>query len=194
MSVTPASQDPWTRVRTLNDFPADEVISAFQKEVRRGHTENAALLAGEMLLSSAELEAWLWFRLQVIAVEDVGLGNVNAPVLIEALYQMHTRIPRPHGDRYLMAFHAVRVLCASEKERGSDDLKNWALAKIESGERLPEIPDYALDMHTRRGQEMGRDHLHFLLEAARVEPEVAQRDRTYLDQLIETARAARKSE
>jgi replication-associated recombination protein RarA len=181
------SDDPWTQVRTLNDLPADEVISALQKEIRRGHTENAALLACEMILTGERMEEYLWFRLQVISVEDVGYGNLTAPVLINTLYEMHNRIPRPHGDRYLMAIHAVRVLCASEKERGSDDLKNWALHAVQNG-TLPQIPDYALDMHTKRGQEMGRDLYHFLTEASKVEPEVANRDRTYLNKLIEMAK------
>ncbi|MCC6904506.1 MAG: AAA family ATPase [Anaerolineae bacterium] len=181
------TQDPWTRVRTLHDFPADEVISALQKEIRRGHTENAALLAAEMLLTSAELEEYLWFRLQVISVEDVGLGSLDAPVLVDTLYRMHERIPRPHGDRFLLAFHAVRVLCQSQKERGSDDLKNWALGALERG-TLPTIPDYALDLHTRRGQEMGRDLTHFLTEASKVIPEVPNRDRTYLERLLALAK------
>ena len=73
MAVPHHSQDPWTRVRTLHDFKADEVISSLQKEIRRGNTENAALLAAEMLLTSAELEAFLWFRLQVISVEIFSL-------------------------------------------------------------------------------------------------------------------------
>jgi len=186
MSV-PHQQDPWTQVRTLNNFQADEVISALQKEIRRGHTENAALLACEMLLTSPEMEAFLWFRLQVISVEDIGYGSLNVPVLVDTLFRMHERIPRPHGDRYLMAIHAVRVLCGSEKERNSDDLKNWSLNAVQNG-HLPVIPDYALDMHTRRGQEMGRDFLHFLTEASKVEPEVADRDRTYLNRLIEMAK------
>lgn len=191
MAAPSHKKDPWTRTRTYNDLPADEVISALQKEIRRGNAENAALLAAEMVLTSAELEEYLWFRLQVISVEDIGYGNLNAPVLIESLYNMHLRIPRPHGDRYLMAFHAVRVLCASEKERGSDDLKNWALRAVADGQ-APTIPDYALDMHTRRGQELGRDALHFYEEASRVIPEIANRDRTYLDQLIAQAKVARE--
>lgn len=181
------TEDPWTQVRTLNDLPADEVISSLQKEIRRGHTENAALLACEMILTSERMEEYLWFRLQVIAVEDVGYGNLNAPVLINTLYEFHNRIPRPMGDRYLMAIHAVRVLCASEKERGSDDLKNWGLQAVQNG-TVPTIPDYAIDMHTKRGQEMGRDFLHFLTEASKVEPEIANRDRTYLNKLIEMAK------
>lgn len=183
------TQDPWTRVRTLHNLPADEVISALQKEIRRGSTENAALLAYEMLTTSAELEAYLWGRLQVISVEDVGYGNLHAPVLVETLFQMHQRIPRPRHDRYLFAIHAVRVLCQSQKERGTDDLLNWVRHMVEEEGKLPQIPDYALDMHTRRGQELGRGYLHFLTEAAQVHPELPERDRTYLDRLIALAKA-----
>ncbi len=183
-SVPPHSADPWTRVRTIHDLPADEVISALQKEIRRGNTENAALLAYEMLTTSPEMEAYLWGRLQVISVEDVGYGNLNAPVLVETLFQMHQRIPRPRGDRYLFAIHAVRVLCQSQKERGSDELLNWIQQAVEQGGQRPQIPDYAIDMHTRRGQEMGRDYQHFLTEASRVHPELPDRDRTYLDRLL----------
>ena len=184
MSVPPHNQDPWTRVRTFHDFPADEVISALQKEIRRGHTENAALLAYEMLITSPELEAYLWQRLQVISVEDIGYGNLQAPVLVETLYQMHQRIPRPRGDRYLFAIHAVRVLAESEKERGSDFLLNWLSRAVSDEGVRPQIPDYALDMHTKRGQEMGRDFGHFLNEASKVSPELPEQDTTYRDRLI----------
>src|ERR1043165_7262715 len=96
-------RDPWVDVKTFNGFQADEVISALQKEIRRGNTENAAMLAYEMLTTSAELEAYLWGRLQVISVEDVGYGNLNAPILVETLFQMHQRLPRPRHDRYMFA-------------------------------------------------------------------------------------------
>ncbi|MBI5669264.1 MAG: AAA family ATPase [Chloroflexi bacterium] len=192
MAVPPHQQDPWTRVRTAHDLPADEVISSIQKEIRRGNTENAVLLAYEMLVTSPELEEYLWGRLQVISVEDIGFGSVNAPVLIETLYQMHFRIPRPRGDRYMYAIHAVRYLCQCEKERGSDYLLNWAQMAVEEQGRLPEIPDYALDMHTRRGQEMGRDYEHFLTVAAKVQPEMPGSDFSYRDKLLEAFRAGKK--
>ena len=187
MPVPHHSQDPWTKVKTLHDFQADEVISALQKEIRRGNTENATLLACEMLLTSAELEACLWSRLQVISVEDVGYGNLQAPILVDTLYRMHQRIARPSHDRYMYAVHAVRVMSQSPKERGSDDLKSWAIQSLEEG-ILPEIPEYALDMHTQRGQQMGRDLLHFLTEASKVMPEIPDRDTTYLERLIEKAK------
>ena len=185
MAVPPHQQDPWTRVRTAHDLPADEVISSLQKEIRRGNTENAALLAYEMLITSAELEEYLWGRLQVISVEDVGYGNLQAPVLVETLYQFHHRIARPRGDRYLYAIHAVRVLSESQKERGSDFLLNWLRQAVEEDGVLPQIPDYALDMHTRRGQEMGRDYAHFINEASKVAPEIEHADNTtYRDRLL----------
>ncbi len=182
----PHQQDPWTRVRTVHDLPADEVISALQKEIRRGHTENAALLAYEMLTTSAEMEEYLWARLQVISVEDIGIGNVSAPVLIETLFQFHKRLDRPRGDRYLFAIHAVRALCESQKERGSDFLLGWLMQAVDREGKLPEIPDYAIDMHTRRGQELGRDYAHFLNEASKVSPELPGADQTYRERLLKT--------
>ena len=176
--------DPWQRTTTEHGLAADEVISALQKSLRRGLLDNALLLGWEMYLTSPELEAMLWSRLCVIAVEDIGLGNVQAPVLIETLYQQHQRYARPSGDRFLFAAHAIRVLATSAKDRTSDDMVNWARQSMALGERLPEIPDIALDMHTRRGQEMGRDYRFFMEEASRVTPEINDRDQRYRDWIL----------
>jgi replication-associated recombination protein RarA len=177
--------DPWQRTTTEHGFPADEVISALQKCMRRGMTENVLLLAWEMFVTSPEMEEMLWSRLCVMAVEDIGFGNVDAPVLLETLYQQHKRYPRPLGDRFLFAAHAVRVLSGSKKDRTTDDMVNWAKHVVGLGERLPEIPDVALDMHTRRGQEMGRDYLFFMSEASRVIPEIHDKDQRYRDWIMQ---------
>jgi replication-associated recombination protein RarA len=171
--------DPWQRTTTEHGFFADEVISAIQKSIRRAMLENAVLLGWEMYVTSEELEEKLWSRLCVIAVEDIGLGNVQAPVLVETLYRQHQRYARPGGERFLFAAHAIRVLAISAKDRASDDLVSWARHSVALGERLPEIPDAALDMHTRRGQELGRDYRFFMEEASRVEPEIDKRDLTW---------------
>ncbi|MEV4538964.1 hypothetical protein AB0J82_34845 [Asanoa sp. NPDC049518] len=186
--MTTMEFDPWTQVRTLHDLPADEVISAFQKAIRRGELEEAILLAYEMYATSAELEECLWHRLQVISVEDVGSGTFQEPVIVDAVYRMHERVPRPRGDRFLFAVHAIRLLAGATKDRTSDELANWAAR----ADRLPQIPDHALDMHTRRGQEMGRDLLHFLREGARVTNELPGRDTTYRDWLVAAATAERE--
>jgi replication-associated recombination protein RarA len=92
-------RDPWVDVKTHNGFQADHVISALQKEIRRGNTENAALLAYEMILTSPALEDYLWHRLKVISVEDIGFGEVLAPVVIQSLFQMCSACDRATGER-----------------------------------------------------------------------------------------------
>lgn len=182
--MTSQEQDVWANRQTKHGLAADEVISALQKEIRRGHTENAAQLAYEMLATSAELEEKLWQRLQVISVEDIGYGQVEAPVLIHALYQMHHNFPEGTGDRHLFALHATRYLCGCKKDRSSDELYNWVKQAVEVQGQRPVIPDYAIDMHTAAGKRLGRGLRHFLEEGAAVEPELETRERVFRDRLL----------
>lgn len=179
------NQDPWVSIRTRSGLAADEVISALQKEIRRNNVENAALLANEMLTSSPELEAKLWQRLMVVSVEDIGWGDVQAPLLIHALHRMRQEFVPGSSERRLFALHAVRFLCRCAKDRSSDEMSSWIRRQVESGRLAPAIPDYALDMHTERGRRMGRDARHFYEEAARVSPELPGRDASYRQKLME---------
>jgi replication-associated recombination protein RarA len=176
--------DPWIGLRTRHNLAADEVISALQKEIRRGHVENAAFLAYEMLTTSEELEAKLWQRLQVISVEDIGFGQTDAPILIQALFQMHHNFPRPQGDRFLFALHAVRYLCHCMKDRSSDEMLNWVKYAIETEGQRPVVPEYAIDMHTEVGRRLRRGKRHFLEEGALVSPELPDREQTYRQRLL----------
>lgn len=177
-------EDPWQRTTTANGFAADEVISALQKSLRRSLLDNALLLGWEMYLTSPELEAMLWSRLCVISVEDVGFGNLDAPTLIETLFRMHQRYPRPSHDRFLFAAHAIRIIATSPKDRTTDDMVNWARQATALGEARPEILDVALDMHTRRGQELGRTYRYFVEEASKVEPKWPGGDSSYRDWIV----------
>jgi replication-associated recombination protein RarA len=177
-------RDPWVDVKTFHGFQADHVISALQKEIRRGNTENAALLAYEMILTSPALEDYLWHRLKVISVEDIGFGELLAPVLIQNLFEMTNTCDRAVGERKLYAIHAVRYLCQCRKDRSTDEMINWINHTSTLGNLLPVIPDYALDMHTAEGQKKGRGRRHFFEEASRTSPEVSDRDRTYLERIL----------
>lgn len=177
-------RDPWVDVKTFNGFQADHVISALQKEIRRGNTENAALLAHEMIITSPALEDYLWQRLKVISVEDIGFGEPLAPVMIQSLFEMTSACDRAVGERKLYAIHAVRYLCRCKKDRSSDEMINWINHASKLGRLLPVIPDYALDMHTAEGQKKGRGRRHFFEEASRTNPEVPDRDRTYLERIL----------
>ena len=185
--------DPWQRTTTEHGLAADEVISALQKCIRRGMTDNALLLGWEMYVTSPEMEAMLWSRLCVISVEDVGLGNAQAPVLVETLFQMHQRYQRPEHDRFMFAAHAIRVMAGGPKDRTTDEMASWAKQTIRLGERLPEIPDFALDMHTGRGQQMGRDYRWFVNEASRVIPELPEKDQKYRQWIIDALNAGKLS-
>jgi len=185
--------DPWQRTTTEHGFAADEVISALQKSIRRGLVDNALLLGWEMFVTSPEMEAMLWSRLCVISVEDVGLGNAQAPILVNTLFEMHQRYPRPEHDRFMFAAHAIRVMASGPKDRTTDEMASWARQSVRLGERLPEIPDAALDMHTRRGQEMGRDYRWFVEEASRVIPEIPDKDQTYRRWIVEALDKGRLS-
>lgn len=177
--------DPWTQVRTTHDLPADEIISALQKEIRRGHTENAVLLAYEMMTTSPELEQTLWDRLSVISVEDVGFGDAHAALMIDALERMARRFPRGTGDHDLFAIHAVRYLSMAFKDRSTDEMYNWMRLSIERTDLRPAIPEYAIDMHTARGRAAGRGIHHFLDEGAQVHPELPHRETRYRTRLLD---------
>ena len=165
------SYDPWCQVTTRNGIQGDVVISALQKSIRRGLAEEAVTFAYEMYITSLQFEEKLWRRLQAVAVEDVGFGDLSAPVLINALNQMRRNFPYTDPDRPIFFVHAIRYLAAAKKDRTSDNLKNIVVTEFEYG-RKPVIPDFAMDMHTEIGRSMGRDVKHFLKEGSRVENEL----------------------
>ncbi|MBO5770865.1 MAG: hypothetical protein J6R23_06405 [Spirochaetales bacterium] len=175
--------DHWQKCQTRSGLAADLVISALQKEIRRNHPENAATLAYEMLITSKELEEYLWFRLKVISVEDVGFANEMAAIYINSLDQMRKTIVQD-GDRGLFAIHAVRYLCKSMKDRSSDEMYNWIMKEYKAGNIKPEIPEYAIDKHTLQGQIEGKDEDYFYSTGSVVEPEWEGRDRTYRERIL----------
>ncbi|HBF0729483.1 TPA: hypothetical protein KNO10_002638 [Clostridioides difficile] len=164
------ANDPWARMTTRNGFSADEIISSFQKAIRRNMVEEACEFAYELYISSPELEDKLWRRILTISVEDIGMGDPSAIIIINNLNQVRKEYSYADGDRPLFFIHAIRYLCACEKDRSSDLLKNIIIKGFAMG-KVPEVMDVALDKHTYRGLEMGRDSFHFLNEASIVIPE-----------------------
>ena len=162
--------DPWSKITTRNGYAGDEVISALQKSIRRGLEEQACMFAYEMYISSPQLEEKLWRRLLTISVEDIFMGNPMAEIKINNIYKMSKKYNNADVNKPMYFIHAIRYLCSSEKDRSSDLLKNICIKSFAMG-KFPEIPDYALDKHTQRGQAMGRDSFHFLNEASKVYPQ-----------------------
>ena len=177
------SYDPWKNITSRNGIPGDELVSALQKSIRRGKEEIAVDVAYEMYITSEQFEDKMWRRLMAMAVEDVGFGDTNAPVVVYTLNKIRQEFPYNDGDRPLFFMHAIRFLCSRSQERSTDCLKNITIKKFDRGYKL-EIPDYAYDMHTDKGRAMGRDIIHFLESSSKVEPVMEGYDDTYRQRLI----------
>jgi replication-associated recombination protein RarA len=174
---------PWAAVTSKRGYAADELIATLQKSIRRGDTELALLVAREMYETSARLEEKLWSRLCVISCEDTGDGSFLEPVIVNALYQMHERLDRAFGDRWLFVVHVVRFLAGRTKDRSSDEHANITMHMINTTDKPFEIPEYALDVHTRRGRLAGRDAAHFWSSGSHVENERPGRDHALLERI-----------
>jgi replication-associated recombination protein RarA len=185
MGLPDLQKDPWTRRRTVNGYAADELFSVLQKSIRRGMVENAGIVAYEMFASGADFEEQTWRRLEIISVEDVGFGCLEAPIIIHMLNDFRMRAAEGSPDRLIYLIHAVRLLALSPKDRSADEMQNWLRRAVDSGAIRPEVFDDAIDMHTQRGQEMGRDFLHWYKNGARVENELPDRDQTYRLRLLQ---------
>jgi replication-associated recombination protein RarA len=156
-----------------------EVTSAMQKTIRRGEEREALHWATELAL--AGYTNYCWKRLRIIASEDVGPAESMMPVLIRTLFenwQEQKKIDKGderHANLFLV--HAVIALARAPKSRVVDHAY-----VVVMGERPKlEIPDYALDLHTRRGRQKGRGAEHFYSEGAVVSPVAADVHDPYLD-------------
>jgi|26BtaG_2_1085354.scaffolds.fasta_scaffold17476_3 replication-associated recombination protein RarA len=145
--------------------PLDEVVSALQKEIRRGKEREALYWAVEML---PNYEAYLWRRLKIIANEDIGVANPIAIILVEILEKQYFEFrKKPTTDSMLMLTNAVMYLCRSKKTREGCHLVN-IIQQIFSQNLEPgkKPPDYAIDEHTKKGRKIGRGDAHFREEGA----------------------------
>jgi replication-associated recombination protein RarA len=101
--------------------------------------------------------------------EDIGLANPELPSQIIALHSMWEKIAESNIEEASMPLiQSIMLLCRSHKNRIIDHYKIWLLKT----DYNPEIPDYALDVHTRRGKIMGRNHKYFLEHGRKVNNEI----------------------
>ena len=165
------SYNIWAAAKTRNGLAADEVISTLQKSIRRNKVEEACQAAYELYITGPLFLDKLWRRLLTISVEDIGFGNLQAAVQVNTLNEVRKTYAYDDGDQPMYFIHAIRLLCASTKDRSSDYLKNIIIKESAMG-KVVEVPDIALDKHTKRGQEMGRGSKHFFEEATKVIPQL----------------------
>jgi len=174
----------WNKMKTKHGYAADEVISALQKSIRRGEEDDAVFFAYEMLVTSDELADKFWQRVMTISVEDIGLANPHLVGIINASRQNYILL-KGKTDSYLQALFAVVLLARSHKSRFIDELFNNLRAKVEEENYRREIPDYALDKHTEKGETMGRGDLHFWETASLLNDDTSTHEKQHLHEILE---------
>ena len=153
---------------TRNGYNYYDVVSAFQKAIRRGEEELAVQWAIELETYNTHL---LWKRLEIIASEDIGPANDMMAILVGNLRYKYDSAVKGKSQAYrLYLIHAVLSLCRSEKSREVDEMICIYYPKMGVGADLPKIPDYAYDMHTLKGKRMNRGLEHFYQESAKIAP------------------------
>ena len=151
---------------TKKGYDFYEVASAFQKSIRRGLLEDAMYWGIELYESN--YEEYAWKRMIIMASEDVGLGEPSCVVQVMAFKQsfdyLHMR--KDMGAKKLPFTHAIAVLVNSRKSRFIDHAITvyWQ----QNREEIKEIPNWAFDMHTRRGKAMGRGLDYFYKESCKI--------------------------
>jgi len=164
-------------ITTKNGYDLWELISALQKDIRRGNEKQAVFWALEL---ESINPTTLWNRLMLIASEDIGPANSQMSVLIDVLHRQYQNLSKS-GEEGLFLIHAVLALSRSKKTREVGELFVMTYPKVELGkefgEGLPPIPDYAIDMHTPKGREKGKGLEYFYSEGTKINPDAGSKYR-----------------
>ncbi len=154
------------QVLTKKGYDFYEVSSAFQKSIRRG-LENDALYWGIELYESGYKD-YCWKRMVIMCSEDVGLGELSTIVQMMSLKQSFEYLQKmkDYGAMKLPFTHAIVLLCRSRKSRYIDHAitVHWQ----NHNEEYKALPDWAFDMHTRRGKSIGRGLKYFYQESCKI--------------------------
>lgn len=156
-------------MKTASGLNFYHVSSAFQKCVRRG-LEHEALWFGTELFISGYAE-YAWYRIMVMASEDIGLADPQAAVVVQSLYQNYLIFKAKktaHQPEKLPFTNALLYIIRAKKSRLVD---NKLCVYFFQRHRInaPEIPDFAFDMHTVEGKRKGRGNDYFYEESAKIE-------------------------
>ncbi|MDH4164755.1 MAG: hypothetical protein OEW15_19005 [Nitrospirota bacterium] len=165
---------PLFKLETEKKYPLDEVASALQKTIRRGLEADAMFWAAEL---ETRYPDYLWKRLQIISIEDIGIADRETVLYVAEMRRLYAELkkeydkePEKKSRSFRMALaNAILAMCRSKKSRIGDEFQIAIYGRRDAG-WLPEVPDFAADMHTRRGrQELHRGARHFWTEGVKIE-------------------------
>jgi replication-associated recombination protein RarA len=128
--------------------------------------------AVELMHSGKAFHSMVCNRLEVICHED--LDTLAAPhvfpFVAASLAASRDRYSKSIGEARLMVGSAIRAMCRSPKSRAGCHRAAAISLRSMLEDFAPEIPDWALDMHTMKGKAMGRGLDHFREEGAKLVP------------------------
>jgi len=153
---------------TQGGYPLYHVVSAFQKYVRRGMEHEAMYMGTEMLISG--YHKYAWYRMKVMASEDIGFGNPDACVQVHALHQTFLEFQKDkrEGASHLVFCHAILIIVRSQKSRIVDNL----MCKYVDLRHMiypVQIHDFCYDQFTDVGKKLGRGDQFFFDESGKIE-------------------------
>jgi putative ATPase len=117
-----------------------DTISAFIKSLR-GSDPDAALYWMAKMLSAGEDPRFLFRRMLILCSEDIGLGDPNAIVVVNALAESFERVGMPEGNYFLS--HAC-LYCATAPKSNSAAAIFKAIAHVEQFGPGP-VPEHLRD-------------------------------------------------
>ncbi len=138
---------------TKKGYDLFEASSSLQKSIRRGLEKEALYWAWELELSN--YGKYLWKRLLIISIEDIGPASTTATARVQSYSQVYNELKKQKSRETCLPITAAIIhLCRCDKSRLFDWAKCW-MVETHDQQNLS-IPDYALDKHTRRGKQMGK--------------------------------------
>ncbi|MEF8879463.1 MAG: hypothetical protein V5A64_03615 [Candidatus Thermoplasmatota archaeon] len=169
--------------QTKHGFNDDEVVSALQKDIRRGLEKNALYWAFEICDGGEHKSGFsrLRNRLIIITYEDIGMGEPGTVLEVSnAVEDMENLWKAKNSGWKIVLAYIILKLCRAKKSRIADHFQNvifdsWKNENAK--EEGFEIPDYAIDMHTSKGNLRGRSKgslkgvKHFIEEGEKLDEE-----------------------
>ncbi len=158
---------------TKNGLDAMEVLSAMQKCIRRGMEREAMEFAVELIHTSKGYCTMVCNRLEVASHEDIDTSRPGiVPFVAAACAQAknHYKPERLDSSR-MMIGNAIRIMSRAWKSREGVHFQAAVGLRAVQEDFVPVVPDWAKDMHTTSGREMGRGVDHYLSEGSKLTPE-----------------------
>jgi replication-associated recombination protein RarA len=163
----------YKQLTTKKGYNLNEVVSVFQKAIRRGDTRLAGYFGIELFESG--YQEYAWRRTLTVSAEDC-FGIITTE--IKALYDSWKVASQGNKLKGRIFFSkAIIILSECLKSRDADHLTNLVYDKdaieVEAIDAAfkeardstnEKIPDYAFDVHTMKGKYAGKTKKQFFID------------------------------